>query len=742
MTAENSPPAAHTASGQRSVAAGQLSGLVVTGDNPHIDARASVLAAGGIPRPARVNAVPGMNNLPRPPAAVFVGRDGALAQLHQALTGQPSAVVTQAVYGLGGVGKSELVLQHACAHRGQYQLRWWITADDSVRIEAGLADLAGRLCPETGLALTTSEAAAWAITWLQAHTRWLLILDDVTSPAHVQPLLGQLGGHVLLTTRRDIGWQRLAAPVRLDVLAPAPAAALITTITEHTRREDQDIAAQIAAELGHLPLALDQAAAYITQTRIPLTRYLTILRQHPARMHATTPEGGTSQRTIARLWDITLKAIAQRDPAAVLLLHTLASYAPDNIPRAIIGGQNPGPRTDDALGLLASYSMITLTADTASMHRLVQAVLLASPAPGGTEARDTALEWLAQALPRDPRSDLATWPFLRALIPHAGSIASHYAPGEEPAALDHVLNDIAVFHSSQGDYRRALQLQTTALAIATRIYGPGHRGTAVNIGNLASTYSDLGRHADALPLQERALAITETALGPDHPDTALRLGNLAATYSSLGRHADALPLQERALAITETALGPDHPSTALRLGNLARTYSDLGRHADALPLQERALAITETALGPDHPDTALRLGNLAATYSSLGRHADALPPAERALAITETALGPDHPSTALRLGNLARTYSDLGRHADALPLEERALAITETALGPDHPSTARCLNNLAATYSDLGRHAEAVALQQRHHPDISPGTSADSRTDQYSSGPPPAANST
>ena len=743
------------------MAASQLSGQVLTGDHAHVDARAPVLGAGGIPRPAEVVIAAGMNNLPRPPAAVFVGRKGPLARLEEGLSGGGSVVVTQAVYGLGGVGKSELALHYAHAHRGGYVLTWWITAEDGSQVEAGLAALAGRACPELALAATTPEAAAWAVTWLQAHAGWLLILDDVSDPGDVEPLLGQLhGGHILLTTRRDTGWQRIAAPVRLDVLAPGPAADLIAAATGQDGPDDAEAAAEIAAELGFLPLALDQAAAYVTQTRIPLARYLDLLRQHPARMHAATAAGGQAQRAIARLWDITLQAISQADPAAAGLLGALACYASDSIPRAIIGDPGNDGREDETLGLLASYSMITLTAGTVSMHKLVQAVILAAPGGTGTggdgpQPRDRALEWLNGALPPDPDTDVAAWPFLRALIPHAEAVASRYAAGQEPPALHRVLNQIAMFHQVQGTYQEALRLRDVCLDIARRLYGdshnetatslgnlavtysalgrhaealplkqralavteaalgPDHPVTAVCLGNLARTYSELGRHADALPLEQRALAVTEAALGPDHPDTAVCLGNLARTYSALGRHADALPLEQRALAVTEAALGPDHPDTAVCLGNLARTYSALGRHADALPLEQRALAVTEAALGPDHPRTALRLGNLAVTYSALGRHADALPLEQRALAVTEAALGPDHPRTALRLGNLAVAYSALGRHADALPLKQRALAVTEAALGPDHPDTARCLGNLAATYSELGRHAEALPLKQR-----------------------------
>jgi len=271
-----------------------------------MNARTTLLAAGGIARPGDVAVTPGMSNLPRPPAAMFVGRDAALRRLEQALAGRASAVV----HGLGGVGKSELALHYAHACHDQYELMWWITADDACQIEVGPASLAARICPEIAVAATTCDAAGWAICWLQTHTSWLLVLDNAKNAEHIQPLLGQLhGGHIVLTTRRDLGWHRLATPIPLDVLAPVPAVELITAATGRTGPADQATGAAIAAELGYLPLALDQAAAYISQTRITLDSYLTRLRQYPARMHAASAEGGDAQRTVSRLWDMTLAAI-------------------------------------------------------------------------------------------------------------------------------------------------------------------------------------------------------------------------------------------------------------------------------------------------------------------------------------------------------------------------------------------------------------------------------------------------
>jgi tetratricopeptide (TPR) repeat protein len=677
--------------------------------------------AGAVPEPAGVTVPAGIHNLPRRPARVFVGRAGALDQLRGALAGDANAVVTQAVHGLGGVGKSELALQHAEACRGQYQLIWWIIAEDSDQIQAGLAALADRLCRQAAGAGTTADAARWAAAWLQAHSGWLLILDNVSNPGDVESLLGLLtSGHIVITTRRDIGWDQVADPIRLDVLEFAPAAQLIVTRTGQHEAAGQEAAAAVAAELGCLPLALNQAAAYITQTRIPVAAYLQRLRQHPAVMHAAG--GEQAQRTIARVWDITIDALRVSHPDAIMLLRILACYAPDEIPRSILGGGDDAQKlaVDEALGALASYSMITLTAETVSMHRLVQAVIQArqvsvdqDSAFGGWDPLATALIWLNHAIPADPDRNVAGWPLLRALTPHGDSLAALFQPGKQPMRLGRLQGQLALFHSSQGQYQQARALGWSALAIMAATLGLDHPSTVIALDNLGATYSRLGQPEHALTLQQRALQITEATLGPDHPDTATRLNNLASSYRVQGQLRQTLTLQQRALQITEATLGPDHPDTATRLNNLGLTYSDLGQPDKALPLVQRALQITEATLGPDHPETATRLGNLAITYDLLGQPGQALPLVQRALQITETALGPDHPDTATLLSNLATVHRTLGQAGQALPLLQRALPVLVATLGASHPSMATALGNLGEMYRVLGQADHALPLEQR-----------------------------
>jgi tetratricopeptide (TPR) repeat protein len=616
--------------------------VIATGDSARIEQRTLVVPPDALRPAVPVEEIAQLNNLPTPDSRVFEGRDKALAMLSE-LPSTGTGIVTQTVRGMGGVGKSTLVLHQARAHLAAgHGPVWWIEASTPVTVTTGLASLAAAVSPAHAQ-FPLDEAADWAVAWLQARTGWLLVFDNAEDPADLAPYLGRLStGQTLVTTRRDLPWRDLGTPLRLDTLTPEASIRVLQEITNrHTDRDTAGLA-ELAEELGHLPLALQQAGAYLRQTRTSASSYLTQLRADPAGVLAATAPGDPQQHTIAQLWSVTLDAIQAQDHHAVELLRILSYCAPDPLPRRVlVTALSTAQEVDRALGVLAAYSMITLTDLTVTVHRLVQTVLRSTtPTPAPTpqlrrvlrllrrsspvskpHPREAALNLLYNAMPPGSPEDVQTWPAWQAVSPHMQIVSTHWVGTRTPANLAALLGQTAFYLSARGQAALALPLEERALAIAETALGPDHPTTAIRLNNLASTFSDLGRHADALPLQERALAITETALGPDHPTTALRLGNLAFTFSALGRHADALPLEERALAIAETALGPDHPTTALRLGNLAFTFSALGRHADALPLQERALAIAETALGPDHPTTALRLNNLNEIRTAL----DALP---------------------------------------------------------------------------------------------------------------------
>ncbi|MCF2533412.1 ATP-binding protein [Yinghuangia soli] len=214
---------------------------------------------------------------------LFVGRGGDLEKLSAAFA-NTGEVVVQAVHGLGGVGKSALAA-HWAAKQSE-SVRWWITADTPAAVNAGTAALARALQPGLS-ALPTELQTERAVAWLAGHTGWLLVLDNVEDPAHIRPLLDRVpGGRALVTTRRATGWHHDAATLRLDTLEPADAVALFHRIlTQHGPRATEGSDA-VCAELGHLALAVEQAAAFCAETGTTPAAYLDMLAKWPATMFA------------------------------------------------------------------------------------------------------------------------------------------------------------------------------------------------------------------------------------------------------------------------------------------------------------------------------------------------------------------------------------------------------------------------------------------------------------------------
>ncbi|MEW1836611.1 FxSxx-COOH system tetratricopeptide repeat protein [Nonomuraea angiospora] len=748
--------------GERSVFAAEgITAPVTTGDNSPISINAPRLEPGSLLAPWQVEVTVPVRRLQLPRAMEFVGRREAINQLDHLLAKNEQVLVRQIVHGMGGVGKTELIRHYAHARQDRYKVAWWITADSPENTQQGFAALAAALHPPIAYLGNTAEAAQWALNWLQAHSGWLLVLDNVEERAYVQPWLDCVAvGHVLITTRRHLYWPQTQA-LALDVLDRDASVHLISMITSIGEGDQTTDLLAIAEELGHLPLALEQAAAYIRQSRIKPSRYLEQLRAHPMRMYGRSAEGGDAEQTMARLWDTHLAALHEHDQA-VHLLRTLACYASDGVPRELLGDDPDDLDIDDALQVLDSYSLITRSGDghteTVSMHRLLQSVVyngLDYDDPSNQAARATALSWLAKALPDNPGSDVAGWAQWHALLSNIEALTSRYSQGTEPLQLTELLNQGSIFAFSQGRYETAHKFSRRATDIAEAKLGPthplislllNHSAIALNklgrpdeavllsekaltiaesttsdsfldanwlLNSHATNLSDVGDLTLARSLYERALTATETSLSESQPNLPSLLGNLAITLGKLGHHNKALPLLEQALAITEETNGPDHPDIVIRLGTLAESLHAEGRLLEALRLEKRALAMAERLLGPQHPEVAIRLDNLAVSLRDIGRPSKALPLHRRALAIVETALGPDHPEIAVRLNNLAVTLSALGQATDALPLHQRALNITEQRLGPSHHVTALRLRNLSVTLLSLGRPNEALPFYVR-----------------------------
>ncbi|MFE3547415.1 SAV_2336 N-terminal domain-related protein [Streptomyces kronopolitis] len=491
-----------------------------------------VLLAAALPDPKRVTASPGTSNLP--PMGLCLGRADELAWLRRALTGLREGAITQSstVQGLGGVGKSTLALHYAHRHRGDYGLIWWIRAMSPDSIEQSLTGLTSMLVPDWAATADPESQAAWAMQWLDWHSGWLLIYDNVEDPADLSPYTGSLhGGHHLATTRRTRGWPDDAPQLVLGTLDFDEASDLLCTLafkdTVPTLRQRTE-ARLLAAELGCLPLALKQAGAYLAQNRsVTLDGYRRQLGSNLDKAARDIP----AERTIARVWDITLHTLAHIDPLAVDTLYTAAWLAPD-IAHSLLTppGTNPGTLAE-ALGTLAAYSMITDTGTTITVHRLVQIALRTPQDPEDQRSehgRERAEQALIRALESPADQDSVNENWWDAQIPHLLALATTVPTGHHNHPLIEAYEAAAQHLHQNGHTARAVPLYEATLVQREEVLGDMHPDTLTSRDNLAHAYRSAGDLGRAVPLYEATLVQREEILGDMHPDTLTSRDNLAA----------------------------------------------------------------------------------------------------------------------------------------------------------------------------------------------------------------------
>jgi hypothetical protein len=333
-------------------------------------------ASGGAAARERVRRPPGGAAVFSVPVATptFVGRERALERLAAGLEGG-GAVAVCAVHGIGGVGKTQLAAHFAREQRDDYDVVWWLRAEQPQTLRSDLAALAVAL-GLVGAEAEQDDAIAAVSGWLERNGRWLLIADNAPGRDAVADLVAQVdGGQLVITSRAAADWRALGAgPLSLDVWERDESHKFLTARTDERDSRALD---ELAEALGDLPLALEQAAAYVNELALPVSGYLERLRDGaPELLAANRPPH--YEHTVATVWQLAFDEVAEQ-PVAALVAGACAHLAPERIPRellaALAGGERPGidaRAVDDAIRLLLGYALLSAGEDgTVSMHRLI-----------------------------------------------------------------------------------------------------------------------------------------------------------------------------------------------------------------------------------------------------------------------------------------------------------------------------------------------------------------------------------
>ena len=426
-------------------------------------------------------------------------------------------------------------------------------------------------------------------------------------------------------------------------------------LVTRTGAKDEQAAKELAGELGGLPLALEQAGAYIQASGIGLAGYLASFRKRRREM-LTRGEAGEYGKTVATTWSLAFRDLKQSAPAAAGLLRLLACLAPEPVPLAVLfadtqaaDGLAPevaaavGPLVGDPLAVgdavvaLRRYSLGTLAGDGAVLvHRLVQAATLAQvPADEAGLWKQAAAALVEAAVPADPTLP-AAWPVCAALLPHARAVLGLTSGG---------MWRIADYLGESGSYPAARDLfQLIADTYSEDdAYGPEHPATLTARTHLAHWTGEAGDAARARDQHAALLPVQERVVGPEHPSPLASRDEFARWTGEAGDAAAARDQYAALLPVRERVQGREHPRTLVTRDDLAYWTGEAGDPATARDLFAALLPVRERVSGAEHPDTLIARANLARWTGEAGDAAAARDQYAALLPIQERVLGAEHP---------------------------------------------------------------------------------------------------
>jgi tetratricopeptide (TPR) repeat protein len=723
--------------------AGAGAASILAGGTAYIERRARQKATQLDAKP--IDARPPLWNVPAPNAQ-FSGREDELARLRAMFA--ESAVV--ALYGIGGVGKTQLAIQYAHTTADNYEIVWWIPAEQPDLVDLRLAELA------VGLGLIPqgadrSIAAHTALGHLRRRSNWLLVFDNAEDPAALSPWLPGGGGHVLITSR-IAGWHELATPFELQVLRRAGSAELLRRGRDDLSDDEVEL---LGDRLGDLPLAVAQAAGVLAETGMAVSDYLELVDAKAAQIldEGAPPTYGLSLAAVTRL---SLSRLAEANPAAAHLLRLCAFLAPEPVPvrmlieaAQVIGSSAEASGGDgsvrDMVRQISRYGLARSDRSGLQMHRLTQFIIRDQ-----SNEQSKAISLLVRACPGDPR-DPACWADWGVFLPHlqAADVVTTdneglrqvvceavwylLSSGASEAALSlaqaihegwgmrYGVDDLLTLRAADaaaqayrdlGRPTKACEVDQDTLQRRRRVLGDDHADTLAAAHNLAIDHHALGRFAQARRLNEETFAARCRILGAEHPDTLASANNLAIDLYADGDPNAAAQRDETTLQLRRQILGPDHPCTFTSENNLAVALRAVGDEMGARRLHKDLVARRSAVLGDDHPHTLTSVNNLGVSLRATGDAAEARLTHERALERRRALYGDDHHDTLTSAGNLAVALYFLGEHRAARALNEDTLKRRRRVQGEDHPDTLICAGNLAACLCATGDPDMARSLNE------------------------------
>lgn len=631
----------------------------------------------------------------------FVGRQELLRAVEELLGSQDTtAVLPHALHGLGGVGKSQLALEYIYTHQHDYRVICWIPAERESLILAALSALAARLgVSPTGQDSLGAPAANTAVPAVLEALRtgvpfdhWLLVFDNAEDVEVVRSYFPPNGPGKIIVTSRNRAWDRVATALPVNVFER-------TESVELLRKRSRDLTAQeadwLAETLGDLPLAVEQAGAWLAVTGMQVSEYVDLLEQRSPEGLELDPNPDYPV-SVAATWDISLERIRANNPGARQLLDICASMAPEPIPRSMLrGGRGLSitPEVDPllresiklnrAVRHLSQFSLVKVDprSDTLQMHRLLQTVLLSKLNAGEREQmRDAAHQLLSSAKPGTYGSPLE-WRAYQALLPH---VLTSRAETSTDTYVRELVYDTAWFLYYWGDHEGAAAFARRAWNDWLAASGEENIHVIRMAKMLSFLLRQVGQIAESIPLVENALEVVRSLPDIEPEELIDSLCETADGRRYQGRFEEARDLGKEATELACSLFGPNDPASLRATHSWSVDLRLCGQFREALPLDQENARQRELLFGDSSFYTLNSLNGLSIDKRESGDYPGARDDQEQVYLKARAAFGDEHPLTLRIARYLGVCRRRDGALAEAAKLAEETLRRFVTRYGPDH----------------------------------------------------------
>ncbi|KAF8347366.1 hypothetical protein F5887DRAFT_1281075 [Amanita rubescens] len=682
----------------------------------------------------------------RLPSALFTGRSDHLQTLKEHFCNPSKERKYFLLHGMGGIGKTQICLQFIHQNKNWFSDIFWIDASSEGTIDLRLKQITR----------AKNISAASALDWLAEQDNWLMVFDSADGGYKIVEKFLPPGesGNILITSRNKDLMRITLKKNSMEILEMDEKEAISLLLKSATIEDDSKknmaLASNIVSELGYIPLAIDQAGAYIQACCIGLDDYLDLYSNQCRELMTDSLFEGASNygKSTYGTWEISMKEIESRATSgsgpeslaaqsAVILYKYFAFMHHDGISEEIFktAAENYKKRDiekekslrlpllvvlidpkalflDEAglwnrhqfqvgIQVLISFALIKSSNKLYSIHPLVHAWSRNRMSTSSDVSVGYHITAALLSCTIEPYEYIDNYALCMQIVPHMKACHAHALKlNLEIMTFDDECNRFGFVFFRAGNWEEAMQLCKVMMEARKEKLGVDHIHTLWSMQYLANAYGNQGRLDEAEQWSMQVLKGWKAKIGADHPDTLFSMQSLAMIYYNQGRLDEAERLQLQVLAGRKAKLGADHPCRLSSMHELAKIYCAQGRFNAAEQLQLQVLEKKRAKLGADHLNTFFSMQQ----FGNKKLHSQVLDD-------RKAKLGEDHLDTLMSMHDLAMTYSELGRFDEAEKLQLQVLDARKAKLGADHPNTLRSMHNLAMTYYNKSRLDVAEQLQ-------------------------------